>query len=495
MRPLTNQTKWRSASTLLLSTSLASAVGLAQGAVAVTTGAVVTTYDYNSARTGHDIVTGTITGLSTTPAWNKHLDGAVYGEPLLFGGRVLVATENDSLYALDPHNGAVVWHLHVGTAVSTSVIDQATGLSPGCGAINPLGITGTPVIDPVANVIYVAEETMVGATDWHHIRHELVAVSLSSARVLWTRMIDPPHGNTVGGYTIAALQQRPALTLANGRVYVNFGGLAGDCGTYHGFVIGVATNGAGPELVYQVPTQTEGAIWATNGALVSPTGNLYVDTGNGSSTTNYDGSNAVIELSATLHLISQWAPTNWATLSAQDWDLGSAGPIFIPGTSLMFVAGKPANGSFGYLIDSHSLGHGPASALFTGNVCSDPTQGVFGADASVVLNVAGHQKTFIYAACLSGTEALQVTGGPTPSFSQAWGPISTSSGGPPIVAGGLVWSLDFNNYQLVALAPATGYVIFKRSTASLPHFATPTLGDGLVVIPTLKGVEAFATRP
>ena len=127
------------------------------------------------------------------------------------------------------------------------------------------------------------------------------------------------------------------MVLGIGYAYVNFGGLAGDCGLYHGYVVGVAANGVGAQRSFMVPTQTEGAIWATNGALVDAHGNLYVDTGNGgSNATSFDDSNAILRLTPQLNLTSKWAPPNWQELSANDWDLGSAGPIFIPGTSLLF---------------------------------------------------------------------------------------------------------------------------------------------------------------
>jgi outer membrane protein assembly factor BamB len=453
----------------------------------------VTTYDYSSARTGDAPTQAAVTSLAARATWDATLDGAVYGEPLVYDGQVIVATERDSVYALALATGAVRWRLHVGTAVRTSVIDEATGLSPGCGDINPLGITGTPVIDPSSGVLYVAEETMLGAARWQDVRHDLVAISLATHRVLWRRGIDPPGGDRSGGYTIAAEQQRPALTLANGRVYVGFGGLAGDCGEYHGFEVAVGTSGRGAELVYQVPSAREAAIWETNGAVVSPGGDLFVATGNGASTTSFDGGNAVIELSPTLHVLAQWAPKDWATLSSYDWDLGSSGPIYVPGTNDLFIAGKPANGSFGFVVSAGDLGTGPADPLATGDVCASSDAGDFGADASAVVTVGSSTETFVYAACGGGTAGLRFdTASSPPSFTRAWTPSTGAPNGPPIVAGGLVWSLDWDDGALYAMAPATGVVRFSRVTAPLNHFATPTLADGFVLVPTRGGVEAFA---
>jgi polyvinyl alcohol dehydrogenase (cytochrome) len=488
-----NRTVTRKVLPLLVAAAATASLSVAG---AISNRAQVTTYGYSNVRSGVDSATGPITGLASSATWTTHLDGSVHGEPLLYGGYILVATEHDTIYALYPTSGMVAWHLHVATPVATSVIDQAPGLGSYCGNINPLGITGTPVIDSAHNVIYVATEEMDGANKWQNIRHRLYAVSLRTHKVLWQRLIDPPGGNTANGYTIAAQQQRPALTLAYGHVYVNFGGLAGDCGKYHGWVVGVASNGVGALIHYQVPTNTEGAVWATNGAIVTPAGNLIIDTGNGSSTSTFDGSNAVVELSPALKVLSQWAPTDWANLSAQDWDLGSAGPVPVPGTSnLLFVAGKHAANSYGYLVHETALGSGPAAALYTGEVCTDPTSGVFGSDAAAMVNLAGTRTPVVFVACANGTEALAVTGGATPSFARLWGPSTAATPGPPIVAGGYVWSLSWNTNQLAAMNPATGAVVWTRSTVSLNNFAIPTIGDGLVIVPGKFGVQGFATTP
>ena len=444
------------------------------------------TYDYGNTRSGRDTVDPAIKNLSAQPAWNDDdLGGAVYGEPLVYDATVYVGTEGDSVYAIAADTGKVRWHLDVGHSVPQSVVDSAPTV--GCGDINPLGITGTPVIDAGTGEIFVAEETeLAGETGWQGIRHWLVAISLASHTVLWHRDIDPPHANNSSHYFIAAEQQRPAITLANGRLYVDFGGLDGDCGQYHGYVVDLPISGAGPVGTYQVPTQREGAIWETNGAVVSPQGDLYVATGNGSSNTvaDFDEGNSVVELSPNLQRLGYWAPRDWVQLNDQDWDLGSAGPINVPGTSLLFIAGKPgANGDSGYLMkEGHLGGIGPGA--YTGPAC--PGGGDFGADASDVIG----RRIFIYAACGSGTEAFQVTTSPM-AFQRVWSPSTGSPNGPPIVAGGLVWALDWDGAALYGMNPVNGHVAVQRNTDTLNHFATPGVGDGMIFVPTAGGVEAF----
>jgi outer membrane protein assembly factor BamB len=467
----------------------------ATGGTAVVPAGDLLTYDYDNLRSGNDPAHMAMKALSAEPAWDDgSLDGAVFGEPLVYGSAVYVATENDTLYAISAATGRVLWKLHVGSAVNISVVDSAPTLSSGCGDINPLGITGTPVIDPSSNEIFLAEETETGGPpDWEQIQHWLVAISLVTHRELWHRDIDPPHGNNSNFYYIPAEQQRPAVTLLNGRLYVPFGGLDGDCGQYHGYLVDLPESGKGALQSYQVPTQREGAIWETNGALVSPQGDLYVATGNGSSNniSQYDEGNSVVELSPSLARLGSWAPGNWVQLNDQDWDLGSGGPIQVPGTSLLFVAGKPAqNASYGYLMQEGHLG-GIGKGAFTGEVCTGG--GVFGADASDVLGSGANARVLIYTPCGGGTVALQVDASKM-SFKRAWA-SEGSPNGPPIVAAGLVWALDWDNGQLYGMNPGTGHTVVQRATAPLNHFATPGVGDDMVLVPTQGGVEAFRISP
>ncbi len=451
----------------------------------------LTTYGYGNARSDDDTVDPAISKLSAAAAWDDSLDAGVYGQPLVYHATVYVGTEDDTIYAIEAKSGKVAWKLQVGTPVSTAVVDSAPTLSDSCGNIDPLGITGTPVIDPGSNEIFAAEETVVGGDRWQDIQHWLVAVSLVTHKALWHRQIDPPYGNQARHYYIPAEQQRPALTLLGGRIYVEFGGLIGDCGQYHGYVVSVAAAGTGPLVSYQVPTQREGAIWGTGGAFVSSSGDLYVATGNGSSNSvsTYDEGNSVVELSPTLARLGYWAPSNWVQLNDNDWDLGSAGPVAVPGTTLLFVAGKPAeNGSFGYLMRASHLG-GIGKGAFTGALCLGG--GVFGADATDVIGTGTRSRTYVYAPCGSGTVAVEVDASAM-TFERAWSASTGSPDGPPVVAGGLVWALNWGSGGLYGMNPSTGHVVLERSTGALEHFATPAVGDGTLLVPTQDGVEAWA---
>ena len=109
------------------------------------------------------------------------LDGQVYGEPLEATGRVFVATENDTIYALAANTGAVLWSTHVGTPVPSGDLP--------CGDISPtVGITGTPVIDVARGEIFaVADELSGGAP-----AHVLVGLNMYTGTSLLAQAVDPP---------------------------------------------------------------------------------------------------------------------------------------------------------------------------------------------------------------------------------------------------------------------------------------------------------------
>jgi outer membrane protein assembly factor BamB len=412
-------------------------------------GAAWATYHADGARSGVDTTSpplGTPRVLWRSPV----LDGDVYAEPLMVGGRVIVATEGDSLYSLDATTGAVVWHAHLGTPVARAELP--------CGNIFPLGITGTPVVDTAAQLVYAVAETAQG-------HHTLAAVELAGGRVRWQRSVDPP------GMDAITEQQRGALALASGRVYVPFGGLLGDCGGYHGWMVGVAADGSGPLLDFRVPSGREAGIWAAAGPVLDPSGDLLVATGNSESLTTFDGGNAVIRLSPDLRQVDEWAPADWRVLNATDADVGSISPAPV-GSGLLFQGGKSGRG---YLLRAGHLG-GVGGEAFTAEVCP---QGSYGG--------AAFSAPYLYVPCLVGMRALRI--GPGASFSIAWtGPAT----GPPIVAGGAVWAVGFGRSTLFALDPASGAERARIEVGPTVHFATPASLGGLLVVGSGASIVAVA---
>jgi outer membrane protein assembly factor BamB len=385
-------------------------------------------------------------------AWTSEtLDGPIYAEPLVFDGRVFVATENDSVYALDAATGEVVWRTNVGSPMPASALP--------CGNIDPSGITGTPVIDPKSGTLYTVAFVQPG-------EHRFVAIDTATGRIRWQKPADAPGADPL------VHQERGALAIANGRVYAPYGGLFGDCGDYHGRVVGMALDGSGVLSGYQVPADRAG-IWATSGIAVDGFGNLIVVTGNGNSTTTFDYGDAVIKLSPDLKVLDRWAPSNWRDLNAGDVDLGSIGPGILP-NDLVFQAGKEG---IGYLLRLDHLG-GIGGAAFAKRVCTGGAWGGTAADSSRV-----------YVPCGEGLVALRVR--PGPSFVTVWQQGGFFAG-PPIVSGGVVWTVDINSGRLLGFDAATGRQVFSTDIGPVQHFTTPTAVGGQLYVAADQRIVAFS---
>ena len=410
------------------------------------------TYHRDTARSGY--LPGMADPTRLPRAWSARLYGAVYGQPLVVGDRVLVATEADSLYALSLHSGRVRWRTNVGKPVPLSELP--------CGNIDPLGITGTPVYDPGTGLVFAVAEVAGPA-------HVLVGVDARSGRVRVRRGVDVP------GMDPGPHQQRAALALSQGRVYVAYGGLLGDCGDYRGRVVASRTDGGGPLLAFQVPTSREGGIWGASGPAVDRRGRLYVAVGNGAATGgSWDRSDSVLRLSPELHLEDGFAPTRWPQDNAADADLGSMGPLLLPG-GLVFAAGKSG---LGYLLAADHLG-GVGGQLVERPVCA-----AFGG-AAVVGSV-------LYVPCTDGLR--QVRAGPGAQLSLGWRAPGAVSGS-PVVGGHTVYSLDAAGGTLYALDADRGTVRASAPVGQTSRFASPTLAGGLVLVGTMTGVIALAARP
>jgi outer membrane protein assembly factor BamB len=408
---------------------------------------------------------------TATPTWTSPaLDGQIYGEPLVYAGRVYLATENDTVYALSAATGAVAWSAHLARPV------PATSLP--CGDISPtVGITGTPVIDPSRAEIYVVADELTGAGP----AHRLIGLSIASGRVEMSQDVDPP------GAVPADLLQRTGLTLDAGQVVFGMGGNFGDCATYRGRVVAVPDTGGAPQYftVDAAPGENQGAVWMGGAApVVDAAGHIWVSTGNGSVYSDqhaYDDGDAVLELSSALKLLQFFAPSTWATNNSQDLDM-SVAPVLLPGDQVL-LAGKSR---IVYLLNGAHLGGighqeatlGANGSAITGSACSQDIDG----GAAVV-------GTTVYLPCLSGIIAVQVTGSP-PALHLLWS--SGIGGGPPIVAAGLVWTIGQNGL-LYGLDPGTGRVR-QQATIGAPanHFPTPSVGDGLLLAPSADRVVAFA---
>src|SRR5882762_2725424 len=292
--------------------------------------------------------------------------GNVYVQPLYIEGgpngpMVIAVTESNNVYALNATTGTVIWQRNLGTPVSISQLF--------CGNIDPIGITGTPVVDLASRSLFL-DALINGPT----IKHLIYSLNVDTGVTNAGWPVDLNATANYNGMSFVSLiqEERGALALVNGIVYVSYSGYVGDCQNYHGWVVGVDMNN--PSNVHAwATTAVGGGIWG-HGGVASDGTNMFVVTGNTFNTGgNWMGGEAIIRLQAgptwTGQPTDYWAPTNWFSLDNGDTDLGgvSATVVDVPGATpsqLVLALGKDSNS---YLINRNNLG-GITSAVAQANV-------------------------------------------------------------------------------------------------------------------------------
>ena len=364
---------------------------------------------------------------------------------------MIVATENNTVYSLDVFTGAVVWTRHLGDPVDSSTLP--------CGNIRPVsGITGTPAVDVASGRVYA-----VAFLRTHH--HVLFALRLVDGTVAWQQDIDPP------GSDPSAQQLRGALAIGSGLVYVPYGGLFGDCGNYHGYLIAVPLDG-GQSRAFRVTASRGAGIWAAGGPVVGPDGSVYIVTGNAIGS-GFGYSDSVMQLSPDLlTLRSYFAPSNWQALNDGDVDLGSVGATVVPSLGRVFVAGKQG---VGYLLASSKLGE-IGGEIASKHLCG----GAYGGTAL--------DGSTVYLPCVDGLYAIRLTAS---TIDIAWH-VSRPADSSPILAAGAVWAVEASSGTLFALDPANGRVVYSTSVGGGTRFGTPAATDGYVVAPAGRKVVAVS---
>ena len=397
----------------------------------------------------------------------------IYAEPLVDDDIIYVATEGDSVYALNETNGAVLWSTNIGNPVDVSNI----GLPSSCWTINPIGITSTPAIDPDSGTLYTVGFVSPG-------QFLLVALNVNNGHETWSEVVDPQ------GMDPLTQQQRPALALANGYVYIGFGGNGGDCGQYNGYLVAAPENGSSSLLSYEIPTTNGGPIWGPSGpAIDNSSGDVFISTGNSNSTTTYDYGNSVIKLSPTLKVLGYFAPSDWAALNSGDLDLGSVGPTILNNETI-FQVGKEG---VGYLLSMDHLG-GIGGEEFSAPICWQGSEATFNGGA---YGGVAYDPPYLYVPCLSnGIIAIEIELGNSPSYSRVWNSTGFFAGS-PIVAYGAVWTVNIGgtypgqNGTLYALNPKNGDVMFSAPLGLVGHFISPSSDNNLIFVGGNDSIQAF----
>jgi len=291
------------------------------------------------------------------------VDDQLYTQPLLVTGVavhggthdvVYVTTVNNSVYAFDandPEAQKPLWHVNFGTP------PDLNSAPFGCLDINgQIGIIGTPVIDRTRGVLYVVALTK-SASGFEQRLHELDLATGAD-------LPESPRIIQAAGFNPLMQNQRPALLLANGMVYVSYASHC-DKDPYHGYIMAYDAHSLAQQAVFNTsPTGEEASIWQSGqGPAADEQGNIYVVTGNGSWDGKQNFSESFLKFTPRLKLIDWFTPTNHFQLDKDDNDLNSSGATLIPGTDLVLGGGKEGvlytidRNHFGHLGDEHAQQH------------------------------------------------------------------------------------------------------------------------------------------
>jgi hypothetical protein len=328
-------------------------------------GAAIVTQHNDAGRTGQNLTetvlnTSNVNVNSFGKLFARTVDGQIYAQPLYLPGLtmqggthnvVFVATMHNSVYAFDaddPNASVALWQVNLGTPVPSQDISSTyRDITP------EIGVLSTPVIDPASGTIYVVAKTKnTGNSTYHFQLHALDVLTgaekFAGPVEITGQVSGTGDGSTGGQVLLDPLHHlnRPGLLLLNGILYLGFGSL-GDIFPYHGWVLAYNASTLQPAGIFNAtPNGSEGAIWqGGNGLAGDAAGNIYLMTGNGtfnanSSGTEYGDSFLKLTPSPALTVADYFTPFNQAALSSSDADLGSGGPMLLPGTSLMAGMGK-----------------------------------------------------------------------------------------------------------------------------------------------------------
>ena len=371
--------------------------------------------------------------------FNGAIVGNVYAQPLYIedgpGGvaMVIAVTESNNVYALNAATGTIIWQRNVGTPITS-------GLP--CGNISPLGITGTPIVDLASRSLFLDAETTPSAQVFKHLIYSL-NVDTGAINAGWPVDVSA----VVSGFVSSVQSERAALGIVGNILYVPYGGRFGDCGSYHGRLVGVQMNNPASVMNWAT-TATGGGVWGPGGVASDGT-NPFVVTGNTFTGNTWGGGEAVIRLQPgpifSGSPTDYWVPTNWKNLDDGDTDLGGSGPIIVdvPGatpSALVVALGKDGNA---YLLNRDNLG-GISAPVAQSHVGS----------GSIIQAAATYQTAIgtyvVFRASSSTTTAFRITATNPPTIASGWNVTGSGRSSP------FVTSTDGTNNVIVWVVGAEG---------------------------------------
>jgi hypothetical protein len=515
---------------------------LSASAVAAVTGLTgVYTYRNDAARDGantqeYALTAGSLLAGGFGKLFSCAVDGAIYPQPLwvadiMVGGArrnvVFVATQHDGLFAFDADatpcvqlwSASLIDAAHGGTAGETTVPSGVPGYLVGLGEgdITPeVGVTGTPVIDPVSGTVYVVSKSVSADKISFYQRLHAIDIASGSEKAgspVTVSGTSPGTGDggTVDTFNSQTQNQRPGLALINGIVYLAWSAHE-DAPPWYGWIMGYAYNGSSfsQTAVFNAAPNGGGAgIWMGGGAPASDAiGNLYLVTGNGtfdaSSTgsPNNDYGDSLLQLTGALSVTQYFTPSDEAADDGGDLDFGAGGaavladlPSGSPMPHLLICGGK--DGAL-YLLNRDSLGG------FGDNFAAQKISYGYRIYAT-----GAYWNSNFYLAGAKGPLTAYSLNAPVPALSLAassshvYGfPGSSPSVSASGASDGIVWTLDTSQYcssKAPGCGPAVLYAydalnvgtqlwssagVVADAAGNAVKFAVPTIANGKVYVGT-----------
>ncbi|MGA8606935.1 MAG: chitobiase/beta-hexosaminidase C-terminal domain-containing protein [Candidatus Sulfotelmatobacter sp.] len=510
----------------------------------------VTTYHNDNSRTGQNKQETILTPASVNSnqfgkLFSVSVDGYVYAQPLYLsnvnigGGThnvLYVATEHDSLYAIDADQGTVYWQISL-IPSGGSTVNSSSDLA--CGDLVPeVGITGTPVIDTSTGTIYLVAKTKVSGSLIQYLHAIDVVTSLEKfggpALIQGTVPGTAADGNgTTVSFSPHFENQRAGLLLVNGHVVI---GWSSHCDTspWHGWIMSYSASTLAQEAAFNTSADgSAGGVWMSGGGLAADSnGNIFFATGNGTWNGTTDYGDSIVKLGppsgGNFPVLDYFTPYNQSSLAGGDTDVASGGLVLLPtlpsGQQLLAQMGKEGKM---YVIDINNMGKYCVNAV---PPCrgSDPniveeipgaTAGVWGTptywNGSLYWGAAGagtpdNLKAFSFNANDSGLISTSPT-------SESLRTFSFSSPSPSISASGntngILWGLDNSAYGYTCIGDANCQMLYAYDATNLANmlynssqapnnrdvpggavkFSTPTIANGKVYVGSQRKISAYGT--
>lgn len=495
----------------------------------------------DNGRTGQDLnevvlTTGNVNATQFGKLFSYPLDGYTYAQPLYVPAVeipeqgthnvVYVATEHDSIYAFDSNNSPTtpLWH--------TSFIDPAAGVTtvPAAAVNNStcnsnigveVGITGTPVIDPVKQELFVVVRTEENGAyvQRMHILNITTGNEISGSPVVIQASVPGVGEGSYGTGNVAfdnlLENSRPGILLMNGVVYLGFSSLC-DKRPYHGWVLGYNEETLAQVSVFNTaPNGIASGIWQSgNGMVGDSSGNLYYSTGNGWYDVNNGGvdyGDSVIKMTTTGNVLSvtdYFTPADQDSLNHNDLDISAGGCLLLPDQPqppihLLTCADKQGNI---YLLNRDNMGHFNANGdtqivqtMLIGMTWGSPAyfqnQVYFWGDGDYL------RQYRLYGSLLSAMPLAEDT--KTSNYPAPTPTVSANN-----TTNGIVWTVFTSKFQSAGAAILRAYdaanvsrQLFDSSTKSsnaagpAVKFVVPTVADGHVYLGTQSELDVYGLLP